>query len=68
LFAKFLAGTATPAITLTALRLFVIGLAALRLGRPPSGEEVRRGFAVLLATIAPTSAGRPSTSIFKLRD
>jgi ABC-2 type transport system permease protein len=52
LFGKFLAGLATLAITLTALWLFVIGLGVLLLGLPPSGEEVLRGFAFLVAAIA----------------
>src|ERR1700690_2490481 len=52
LFGKFLAGLATLAVTLTALWLFVIGLGVLLLGLPPSGEEVLRGFAFLLAAIA----------------
>src|SRR6185437_13303133 len=52
LFGKFLAGLATLAVTLTALWLFVIGLGILLLGLPPSGAEVLRGFAFLIAAIA----------------
>ena len=52
LFGKFLAGLATLAVMLTALWLFVIGLGIVMLGLPPSTEEMVRGFAFLLATIA----------------
>jgi ABC-2 type transport system permease protein len=52
LFGKFLAGLATLAVTLTALWLFVIGLGIMLLGLPPSGAEVVRGFAFLIAAIA----------------
>lgn len=52
LFGKFLAGLATLAVTLTALWLFVIGLGIVLLGLPPSGAEVLRGFAFLVAAIA----------------
>ena len=52
LFGKFLAGLATLAVTLCALWIFVIGLAILLLGLPPSGEEVMRGFAFLVSAIA----------------
>lgn len=52
LFGKFLAGLATLAVTLTALWLFVTGLGVLLLGLPPSGEEVLRSFAFLVAAIA----------------
>lgn len=52
LFGKFLAGLATLAMALTALWIFVIGLGILMLGLPPSGEEVARGIAFLLAAIA----------------
>ena len=43
-FGKFLAGLATRAITLTARRLFVIGLGAPLPGLPPNGQETSRGF------------------------
>jgi ABC-2 type transport system permease protein len=49
---KFLAGLATLAIFLTSLWLFLMGLAILLLGVPPSGEEVLRGFGFLMAAIA----------------
>ena len=52
LFGKFLAGLATLAVMLAALWIFVIGLAILLLGLPPSTEEVMRGFAFLVAAIA----------------
>ena len=52
LFGKFLAGLATLAVTLAALWIFVIGLAILLLGLPPSTEEVLRGLAFLVAAIA----------------
>ena len=52
LFGKFLAGLATLAVMLTALWLFVIGLGIVMLGLPPSTEEMVRGFAFLLATVA----------------
>lgn len=51
LMGKFLAGLATLAITFLALWLLIIGLGLLLLGIPPSGEEVVRAFAFLLATI-----------------
>lgn len=52
LMGKFLAGLLTLAITFLALWLLVTGLGILFLGLPPSGEEVLRSFAFLLATIA----------------
>jgi ABC-2 type transport system permease protein len=52
LFGKFLAGLATLAIVLTALWLIVTGLGMIMLGLPPSGEEVLRGIAFLIAAIA----------------
>ena len=52
LFGKFMAGLTTLAVMLTALWLFVIGLAILMLGLPPGTEEVLRGFAFLIAAIA----------------
>jgi ABC-2 type transport system permease protein len=52
LVGKFLAGLVTLAIFLTSLWLFLMGLALLLLGIPPSGEEVLRGFGFLVAAIA----------------
>ena len=52
LFGKFMAGLTTLAVMLTALWLFVIGLAIFMLGLPPGTEEVMRGFAFLIAAIA----------------
>ncbi len=52
LFGKFMAGLTTLAVMLTALWLFVIGLAMFMLGLPPGTEEVLRGFAFLIAAIA----------------
>jgi ABC-2 type transport system permease protein len=52
LFGKFLSGLTTLAVMLAALWLFVIGLAILLLGLPPSTEEVLRGFAFLVVAIA----------------
>jgi ABC-2 type transport system permease protein len=52
LFGKFMAGLATLAVTLAALWIFVIGLAILMLGLPPSSEEVMRSMAFLVAAIA----------------
>lgn len=52
LFGKFLAGLATLAIVLAALWLLVTGLGLLTLGLPPSGEEVGRGLAFLVAAVA----------------
>ena len=52
LVGKFLAALATIAIMLLALWLLIIGLGLLFLGVPPSGEEVVRAFAFLLATLA----------------
>lgn len=51
LLGKLLAGLAALALVLTALWLLVIGLGILTLGQPPSGAEVARIFAFLLATI-----------------
>ena len=44
LFGKFLAGLATISISLVTLWLLVIGFGLLRLGVPPSGEEIGRLF------------------------
>ena len=52
LFGKFMAGLTTLTVMLTALWLFVIGLAIFMLGLPPGTEEVLRGFAFLIAAIA----------------
>jgi ABC-2 type transport system permease protein len=52
LFGKFLSGLATLAVVLAALWLLVTGLGILTLGLPPSGEEVLRGLAFLVAAIA----------------
>jgi ABC-2 type transport system permease protein len=52
LFGKFLAGLATIAISLVTLWLLVIGFGLLRLGIPPSGEEMGRLLVFLLVTIA----------------
>ena len=52
LFGKFLAGLVTLAVMLVALWLLLVGLGILLLGLPPSGEEVMRGLAFLVAAIA----------------
>ena len=52
LFGKFLAGLATIAISLITLWLLVIGFGLLRLGVPPSSEELARCLMFLLVTIA----------------
>ena len=52
LFGKFLAGLSTITISLVTLWLLVIGFGLLRLGVPPSGEEIGRLFIFLLVTIA----------------
>ncbi len=52
LFGKFLAGLITLAVMLVALWLLLVGLGILLLGLPPSGEEVLRGLAFLVAAIA----------------
>src|ERR1700730_4788207 len=51
LFGKFLAGLATIAIGLIALWLLVIGLGLIRLGLPPSIEEMGRAFIMLGVTV-----------------
>jgi len=51
LFGKFLAGFFTLALALTAIWLLIMGLGLLRVGIPPSGEEVARSLWFLLATI-----------------
>jgi ABC-2 type transport system permease protein len=52
LFGKFLAGLATLTISLITLWLLVIGFGLIRLGIPPSGEEIGRLLVFLLVTIA----------------
>ena len=52
LFGKFLAGLTTIAISLVTLWLLVIGFGLLRLGIPPSGEEIGRLLVFLLVTVA----------------
>jgi ABC-2 type transport system permease protein len=52
LFGKFLAGLGTLSICLVTLWLLVIGFGLIRLGIPPSGEEIGRLTVFLLVTIA----------------
>jgi ABC-2 type transport system permease protein len=52
LLGKFLAGLFTLGVMLLALWLLVTGLGLLLLGIPPSGEEVLRGIAFLVVTLA----------------
>lgn len=52
LIGKFLAGLVTLAVAFLALWLLVIGLGLLLVGVPPGGEEVLRGFAFLVVTVA----------------
>jgi ABC-2 type transport system permease protein len=52
LFGKFLAGLGTLSICLVTLWLLVIGFGLIRLGIPPSGEELGRLLIFLLVTIA----------------
>ena len=51
LLGKFLAGLFTLALVLTTIWLLIMGLGILRLGVPPSGEEVARSLWFLLLTI-----------------
>lgn len=51
LFGKFLAGLFTLALALTTIWLLIMGLGVLRLGVPPSGEEVGRSLWFLVLTI-----------------
>jgi ABC-2 type transport system permease protein len=51
LFGKFLAGLLTLTLVLTAIWLLIMGLGLLRLGVPPSGEEVARSLWFLVVTI-----------------
>jgi ABC-2 type transport system permease protein len=52
LFGKFLAGLATITVSLVTLWLLVIGFGLIRLGIPPSGEEIGRLLVFLAVTIA----------------
>lgn len=52
LLGKFLAGLATISISLITLWLLVVGFGLIRLGIPPSGEELGRMLMFLLITIA----------------
>ncbi|MFA5664339.1 ABC transporter permease [Castellaniella sp.] len=52
LLGKFLAGLAALAICLVCLWLLVIGAGLILLGVPPSGEEILRSLAFLLAALA----------------
>ncbi len=49
---KFLAGLGTLTVALVTLWLLVIGFGLLRLGVPPSGEEIGRLIVFLIVTIA----------------
>ncbi len=51
LFGKFLAGLFTLALALTTIWLLIMGMGILRLGVPPSGEEVARSLWFLLVAI-----------------
>jgi len=51
LLGKFLAGLFTLALVMTAIFLLIMGLGILRLGIPPTGEEVARIILFLIATI-----------------
>ena len=51
LLGKFLAALATLSISLVILWLMVIGFGLLRLGIPPSGEELGRSLVFLLMTV-----------------
>jgi ABC-2 type transport system permease protein len=52
LLGKFFAGLGTLAVALLTLWLLIIGLGLLTLGVPPSSEEVLRGAAFLVVSIA----------------
>ncbi len=51
LFGKFLGGLLVIAIALVTLWLLMVGLGILLLGQPPSGADVARGLAYLVATL-----------------
>ncbi len=51
LLGKFLAGLGTLSINLVVLWLMVIGFGLIRLGIPPSGEELGRSLVFLLMTV-----------------
>jgi ABC-2 type transport system permease protein len=51
LFGKFAAGLATLTISMVTLWLLVIGFGLLRLGIPPSGEEIGRLIVFLVVTV-----------------
>ncbi|MDW8144961.1 MAG: ABC transporter permease subunit [Roseiflexaceae bacterium] len=51
LFGKFLAALGALALTLTLIWLLIVGMGLLRLGVPPTGEEVVRSLWFLLVTI-----------------
>jgi ABC-2 type transport system permease protein len=52
LLGKFFAGLATLGVALVTLWLLIIGLGLLTLGVPPTGEEVARGVAFLIVSLA----------------
>jgi ABC-2 type transport system permease protein len=52
LLGKFAGGVATLAVGLVTLWLLVVGLGLVRLGIPPSGEEVARGVVFLCISLA----------------
>ena len=52
LFGKFLAALVTLGVSLLALWLLIVGIGLVMLGVPPSGEEILRGLAFLLAALA----------------
>jgi len=52
LLGKFAGGLATLAVALVSLWLLIIGLGLVRLGVPPSGEEVARSFVFLAVALA----------------
>jgi ABC-2 type transport system permease protein len=52
LLGKFLAGLATLGVALVTLWLLIIGLGLLTLGVPPTSEEVLRGIAFLVVSLA----------------
>jgi ABC-2 type transport system permease protein len=52
LFGKFLAALVTLGVSLLALWLLIVGIGLVMLGVPPSGEEILRGLAFLVAALA----------------